>query len=294
MNRTVLASYVSMLAMCLPALAGEYAPAIPTGALVDPLLREVSGIAASPRHANRYWVHNDSGDGALLYAIDGRGHRLGTVAIDGVLALDWEDIAAFERDGKSYLLIGDIGDNLGLRGEYELLAVEEPELPNDGTTVHVRPAWRVRFAWTDGPHDAEALAVDAARGEAYIVPKFAEPPAAYRLLLRPTDDRLQTPEHFAEFTLPPNLPAKPKFRSTAFDLSPDGRRAVVLGYRSAWIYHRDDNESWSEAFTHPPEVVSVVAVHQPEAAAFERDSHTLIITGEGIGALIVDSTPRKP
>lgn len=294
MNRTAIVGLAVALATSTPAAAGEYAPASVVGVLTDPALREVSGITASPRRADRYWVHNDSGDGAFLYAIDGRGRRLGTIAIDDVLALDWEDVAAFERDGKSYLLVGDIGDNLKLRREYELFAIEEPDLPADGAVVHVRPAWRVRFAWTDGPHDAEAFAIDAMRGEVYVVPKFAEPLTVYCLPLQPADDRVQTPQRLAEFAPPPNLPAKPKFRPTAFALSPDSRRAILLGYRTAWIYRRDGDASWPEAFAHPPEVLSVAAVRQPEAAMFARDDRTIIVTGEGVGAAIVKIAPRQP
>lgn len=296
MNAVRLAGIAIAIAMTAKAAAVErYMPAIAAGTLADPALREISGIAASSHHNDRYWVHNDSGDGAFLYAIDVRGRRIGTAAIDGVLALDWEDIAAFERDGKPYLLIGDIGDNLKIRPEYELLAIEEPDLlPGDGTIVHLRPAWRVRFAYDSGPHDAETLAVDAAHDAVWLIPKFIEPMTVFRLPLHPADDRVQTPQRLAELAPPLNLPAKPKFRPTSFDLSSDGRRTIVLGYRSAWVYRRDDGKSWAEAFTHAPEVLSTTAVRQPEAATFARDGRTLVITGEGVGAtmLKIETTKR--
>ena len=84
------------------------------GQLGDTRLHEISGIAASHRHPGRYWLHNDSGDGAFLYAIDAQGALQGVVQIDGVIAVDWEDVASFERNGKAYLMVADCGDNLGL------------------------------------------------------------------------------------------------------------------------------------------------------------------------------------
>ena len=149
---------VALAAACLGAAAPPAAPpvALPAvvGRLGDARLIEVSGIAASRRVAGRWWVHNDSGDGPYLYAIDASGALQGVVQIDGVLALDWEDIASFTRDGKAWLLVADSGDNLGLRPEYELIAIEEPALPEDGSTLHVQAAWQLRYRYPGGaPHD---------------------------------------------------------------------------------------------------------------------------------------------
>ena len=39
-------------------------------------LNEVSGISRSPRFPNQFWLHNDSGDSARLFAIDQSGSLL--------------------------------------------------------------------------------------------------------------------------------------------------------------------------------------------------------------------------
>ena len=41
-------------------------------------LSEVSGIAKSQNHSGVYWAHNDSGDGANIYAMDESGNIRGT------------------------------------------------------------------------------------------------------------------------------------------------------------------------------------------------------------------------
>ena len=257
------------------------------GHLGEPRLRETSGLAASRRHAGRYWIHNDSGDGPFVYAIDAQGKLAGIVQVDGVMSIDWEDIASFEHDGKAYLLIGDIGDNLGMRPQYELIAIEEPELPADGSVLHVPAAWEVRFRYPDDTsHDTESLAVDAASMSAYVVPKFSEPLTAYRVPLKTENDDIVSAQRWTSFAAPDGVDphAAPKFRATAFDIAADGRHAALLGYRSAWIYTRQDKESWEAAFARAPQRVSMAPpLRQPEALGFDQDSRSIVVTGEGIG-----------
>lgn len=281
---------VALAAACLGAAAPPAAPPVASPAVVgrlgDARLIEVSGIAASRRVAGRWWVHNDSGDGPYLYAIDASGALQGVVQIDGVLALDWEDIASFTRDGKAWLLVADSGDNLGLRPEYELIAIEEPALPEDGSTLHVQAAWQLRYRYPGGaPHDTEAMAVDAAEGNVYLMPKFVEPPTLYRLPLRAGHAIVEAQ---AVGTLAPpagtSLTQAPKFRPTALDFSADGRHAAVLGYRSVWIYPRKAGESWPNALAHAPRRVAVSPpLRQPEALGFAADSRSLLLGGEGTG-----------
>ena len=108
-------------------------------------VNEISGIAKSSTYDNVYWVHNDSGGGARLFAIDSSGQviipdfmtdrfRVGRESvIDGpplwpgtqiLLSenVDWEDIAL--ADG--YLFIGDMGNNSNARRDLGVYVVEEP------------------------------------------------------------------------------------------------------------------------------------------------------------------------
>src|SRR6266542_2444324 len=51
----------------------------------DPRITESSGLAASHLHPGVYWTHNDSADGAYLYAVDsGTGKTVATVTMTGV------------------------------------------------------------------------------------------------------------------------------------------------------------------------------------------------------------------
>ena len=49
------------------------------GMLVDPQLGEVSGLAASRRHRDVLWLHDDGGNPERLFAVDADGDRLATL-----------------------------------------------------------------------------------------------------------------------------------------------------------------------------------------------------------------------
>ncbi|MES2527052.1 MAG: hypothetical protein V4598_08185 [Bdellovibrionota bacterium] len=98
-------------------------------------LPELSGITFSSVHKNVFWGHNDSGDGAFIYAIDLSGKIRAKFKIDGAISGDWEDIASGPclDSPKSCLYIGDIGDKKGVLSQLRILMVEEPSLLQDGT-----------------------------------------------------------------------------------------------------------------------------------------------------------------
>src|SRR5215510_12090696 len=91
-------------------------------------IKESSGIAASRRNAGIFWTHNDSGDGPFVYAFDRQGKHRGVWQVTGANAIDWEDMAIGPgpRRGRSYLYLGDIGDNSKKRDQITVYRVAEP------------------------------------------------------------------------------------------------------------------------------------------------------------------------
>ena len=53
---------------------------------------ESSGVAVSRTYPGVLWTHNDSGDDAVLYAIDMAGNLIGRFPVSGARNRDWEDI----------------------------------------------------------------------------------------------------------------------------------------------------------------------------------------------------------
>ncbi|HMB57382.1 MAG TPA: hypothetical protein VKM35_09255 [Arenimonas sp.] len=257
------------------------------GSLTDPELDEVSGLAASRVHPGLYWAQNDSGNPANLMLIRADGTRVATYHVTGATNTDWEDIDAFELDGKHYLLVADTGDNGGIRETLSLLVIEEPKTIKDGDSLS--PAWTIEFRWPDGARDCEASAVDAAKGEVLLISKKRVPPELFRLPLRQTAG-IQIAQRIA--TLPgiaqpsedelTKNPVYGRYRSqvSGADLSPNGRVLAVLNYHSVYFYVRQPGQDWPAAMTQPPEILHYPWLPQAEAIAFSVDGSSLLIGSE--------------
>ncbi|HSR65915.1 MAG TPA: hypothetical protein VLM17_09995 [Xanthomonadaceae bacterium] len=260
-----------------------------SGLLVDPQLDEVSGLAASRAHPDTLWVLDDGGNAPVLYAIGKRGGLVARLRIAGVTNTDWEDLAAFDLDGRHYLLVADTGDNGGLRHSAQLHVVEEPAALADGT---LSPAWSIAFRWPDGPRDCEAVAVDAARGEVLLVSKKRRPPELFVLPLRPAQAGVQVARRIGALVGVPapdagELRDNPRaarilHQVTAADLAPDGRRLAVLTYSELLLYTRRGDEGWARATARAPVVHALPWLPQAEALGWAPGGQALYATGEGL------------
>jgi hypothetical protein len=281
------------MALVLPPVAAAADPerAVLEALVTDERMNEISGLAASRKHADTFWVHNDGDNPAELYAMDAKGAHRATLRIRGLRNIDWEDIDAFEHEGRSYLLIADVGDNGGMRRELRLIAVEEPDELVDAER---EPAWVIRFRWPDGPRDCEAVAIDERTGEVLLISKKRVPPELFRVALRPGDAAIQVAERIGslagiEQPTPEDLRRNPvygRYRSqiTAADISPDGRLFAVLNYRTAYLWSREAGASWSESVRRPPRILDFPWIPQAEALGFDRDGLSLWIGSERVPA----------
>ena len=123
----------------------------------EAVLDEVSGLVISETDPSVWWVHNDSGDEARLYAVAAReGMLLATVSLDGVEARDFEDLAGGPCDAGSCLWVGDIGDNDAVRDSVVVHRLAEPAAADGSVTVD-----STSLTWKDGAVDSEALWFDS-------------------------------------------------------------------------------------------------------------------------------------
>lgn len=280
----------ALLALCWATGALAAPPAELQALVTDERMGEISGMAASRRHPDILWVHNDGDNPPELYAMDTTGRHRATLRLDGVANVDWEDMAAFELDGRAYLLVADVGDNGGLRRELRLRIVEEPAELRDQS---VPPAWSVRFRWPDGPRDCESVAVDAREGAVYLVSKKRVPPELFRVALRPDGEGVQVATRIAslpgvEQPTPEDLRRNPvygRYRSqiTAADIAPDGSAFAVLNYRRVLLWPRHA-KGWVKALSRPGQVVEFPWIPQAEALGFSRDGKNLWLSSERLPA----------
>lgn len=247
---------------------------------LDPALNEISGIVASRRDPGILWMHNDSGDGATLYAVSTEGRLISRHDLFGVVALDWEDLGIGPDPdfGVDYLYAGDIGDNLAFRSEVVFYRLAEPEIGRDSAVFEFET---IRLTYPTPGHDAEALAVDPLTGDVFIITKTTDGhPEVYRA----PAERLGGEESIAlELVATLELPIGAEV--TAADFSPSGDRFALRGYEHVWVWVRT-SEDLTETLAAAPCSAASPEERQGEAMAFSAEGRDIYTVSEGVGATI--------
>jgi hypothetical protein len=259
----------------------RFGPGRRVGTVQGDHLDEISGVAASIRWPGVLWVHDDSGGAASVDAIDEAGHRLGTYALTGAEAFDWEDIAS----AKGQLYVADIGDNGRQRKDPRVFRVAEPSTRPAGAGGALGPVDVLHLAYPDGPADAEALLVDPTSGDLYVLTKDI---GSSRVLRAPASSLVagaRVPmEEVARFTLP--LPRStalglPGILVTGADVAPDGSVVLVRTYRSVLAFARPKGAPLVAAFEHRPCEAPQVEEAQGEAVGFVDGGRGYVTISEG-------------
>lgn len=214
-------------------VCAKWGAAAPAGTLDATLINEASGLEVS---GDRLYHHNDNGDSLRFFVTDLAGGATQVVNLKGPKPLDIEDMSLGPCGAATCIFLGDIGDNPASRSEVAFtLVTEKPAYAAEETPLRV-----VRARYPDGPHNAEGFAVHP-NGDLYLITKPADRDARspgkagiYRLSaaqLRETEGA-QAFAKVGELDLPKLAPDQPFYAwiPTAFDISTDGKRALVLTY----------------------------------------------------------------
>jgi hypothetical protein len=252
---------------------------------VDAPIVEDSGLAISRKYANRLYHVNDSGDTGRFFITDFSGEDLRIVNINGFEPEDAEDMAIGPCGPNiDCIFVGDIGDNDRLRKTLELAIIKE----RDKFPDHVDALYRVRLRYPDKAHDAESLAVHP-DGTIFILTKGGIP-QLFRLrkdqwmnshgqvqmlqLVTAIDfEKLGGPAAAIDGRLP-----------TAMDISPDGKRVLVLTYRNVFELFFDLSQplppvaTWKAGINYRR--LEVEVLNQQEGIAFTPDGLSFIYDSE--------------
>jgi hypothetical protein len=306
---------VYLLAAAFPLLAQDIEPLSP-----EPIARiaaapitEMSGIVKSRRRDNLYWVHNDSGDSARIFAIDGEGRSVlptyskftyygdapekGKEQWQGFDVLyannvDWEDIAADDN----YLYIADVGNNGNARRDLVIYVISEIDPTASTRSAVVRKLPVVYPDQTEYPpddlhYDAESLFVDD--GTLYLITKhrgggltglgLTRGANLYRLDTKESD----RPNVLTRVDSHPELTAP-----SGADLSPDGRTLAVISYRNLYLFRDPVDDQWLSTGHMRRFPLDGSAFRQAEAIAWENDDSLLITDESGdIFRVLVSALP---
>lgn len=228
----------------------------------DPRITESSGLAASRQHPGVYWTHNDSDDGAYLYAVDSAtGETVATITLSGVGSP--RDVEAISIGPDNQIYVGDIGDNLGGSWPYVwIYRLPEPKNLRDQT---IRATQYV-VKYSDGARDAESLVVHPKTGRVYIVDKNEKGGHLYEGPARLSSSGSNVFRPIA---------AVPDLEATDATLSPDGEHLVVRSYFGAIAY------DWNGGKIKRKERLGVPFLGQGESVTYTADGKKLMYGAEG-------------
>lgn len=270
-------------------------------------LSEVSGMAKSRSYPNTYWVVNDSGNDARLFAINREGQLIiptfsrfsyyGETPEDGkkpwegfrvlyTRNVDWEAMTADDN----YLYVADIGNNFNNRRNLVIYALSEID-PTASTqsaaikTIPVRYPEQTGFPGLYGKRHFDSEALFSADDHLYLVTKHraaggrAEAGAnLYRLDTQYTDqdNDLVLIDHHPDIT-----------QATGAELSPDGQRLAVISYTDLWLFDRPAaGDKWfSGSGRRYPLNTSIL--RQVETVIWD-DDQTLILSNEQRDMFTID------
>ncbi|BAU52579.1 hypothetical protein [Mucilaginibacter gotjawali] len=247
---------------------------------------EISGIAASGINEDLYYVHNDSGDTSRFFAIYPSGELKSTVYFNGdprekrYGVHDCEDIAVGPGpvQGKSYIYLGDIGDNDAERKYLVVYRMEEQKEWAGGKNYNTT-ATPVYLKYPDGPKDAETLMVDPVEKLIYIVSKRHDTVGVYTapLIFRPDDTVTLTKRCKVFF---PGI--KPFKWITAGDISKDGQQVLIKSYNKVYYWKRDRDEPIWKTVQKPWKLLPYEEEKQGEGIGFTPDGKGYYTCSEGV------------
>lgn len=264
----------------------EYQTPVAVGTLEGDLLAEVSGIVHSRRNPEILWVHNDSGDSARIFAIDLSGVHRATLQLDGVTAVDFEDIATGKcpHSDLSCLWIADIGDNDRERAFVWVHVVEDPLIQGrvpEAQTTQDTPVRSFKVIYPDGPINSEAMVVSKDGSSLWIFEKTKSQRQA-RIYRSSADLRTHSEnedllvEEVGNFDAPGlNIPHG--FKITAADLHPSEKALVLRVYPGSWQYLLGSHDDLANLGQIQPTVVALgpLTEAQGEAVAYHVDGHSI-------------------
>jgi hypothetical protein len=225
-------------------------------------LNEISGIVKSPGNLNRYWVHNDSGDSARIFAITAEGKSIlptfskftsyGDEPEDNknqwqgfpvlnAKHVDWEDIAV----DQNYLYVADTGNNSNDRRDLGIYLISNTASTRSAVIQFLPVVYpeQTEFPPAQKHFDSESLFV--ANKQLYLITKhrsagFTGELEAGANLYRLDSRNPDQPNRLTKIDSNAAI-----FAATGADVSPDGKQLAVTALDGLWLFQQPSNgEQW--------------------------------------------------
>ena len=238
-------------------------------------IKEASGLAASRRHSGMLWTHNDSGDEARIFLMTDNGKHAGEYFLEGVEALDVEDIAVGPGpvDGLSYIYLADFGDNWASRNVVQIYRFPEPDKLDSPARDTIRNVEIISYRYPDSPRDAETLMIDPLNGDLYIVSKREMQVGMYKLAY---------PHSTADTATAERLGFLPLTIIVAGDISGDGTEVLLKSYNEVYYWELEEGEGPESILNKDPLFLPYAVEPQGEAIAWSTDGSGYFTVSEEV------------
>ena len=285
-------AFFTLLFICL---AGCAFAQNKTAKIIPAEISEISGLLIS--NDNLYYVHNDSGDTSRFFAIDAKGNLLSTLYFSGDPSkkqfgvTDCEDMAGGPGPviNKSYIYLGDIGDNSNNRPYVTVYRFAEPG--RFASNMQIKSE-AVHLKYPTGSQDAETLMIDPVLKELIIVSKRQDTVGIYSApLFFKNNDTVTMKKKGSLF-----LPGKGLVKYVVSgDISRDGRQIILKTYTNVYYWLRSGKEPISQTLGRVPTKLPYILERQGEAVGFTADGKAYYSISEGKNAIIYRyNIPKLP
>lgn len=240
---------------------------------IDKKLEEASGLVASANHPGYFWTHNDSGNGADLFLIDSQAKIAARISLENVRNRDWEDITLGPgpEPNKSYLYVGDIGDN---DARYPFKMIYRLEEPTEIEDERIHKFDTLFLQLPDGTRDTEALMIDPVFSDMFLCSKREDSIRLYQF----------STTWKSGDTLIADLKIKiPYFNTVAADISADGAEILLKTYNHVFYWKRAAGESVPETLKSNPVQLNYKPEEHGEAITWTRDGSGYYTLSESNG-----------
>ncbi len=216
---------------------------------------------------------NDSGNPAEVYLIDSTAR----VTFTGKLPVenrDWEDVLVGPGpdDGKTYVYVGEIGDNNAVYDLKYIYRFEEPVADQPAKDIKLTDTLKIRMA--DGKRDTETMLIDPLSKDLYLISKREDSVGVYKISW-PFTNEIMTAQKVAKI---------PFFNIVAGAFSPDGTELILKDYDHVYYWRRSKNETLETVLLRKPEELPYKREAQGEALTWKIDGggyYTLSETNPG-------------
>lgn len=225
-------------------------------ALIDERLPEASGLAASVANPGYLWALNDGQNPAEVYLIDTTAHVKLTCKLS-VPNRDWEEIAVGPGPdaGKTYVYVGEIGDNNTVHDMKYIYRFEEPTLDAEVKEVAVVDTLKIKLS--DGERDTETMLIDPVSKDLYLISKREDSVRVYMV-----------PQPFTkEVMIADKVATIPYFKIVAGAFSKDGSEILLKDYDHIYYWKRSNHDK-----------LEFVLMDKPEELPYEKEAQGESIT----------------